>query len=151
MRCSVVTSLNPKRCAQMAELHAACFGPQGWSAEFITGQFGTPGTFAVVAGDTEQLGFILCRVAFDVCELLTLAVSPAHRRTGTGTLLLREACAYAAAAKAETFHLDVAEDNIAAQHLYKTCGFTQTGRRKGYYNEGRNTPVDALLMSRPLP
>jgi lipid A disaccharide synthetase len=46
--------------------------------------------------------------------------------------------------------LDVAEDNTPARRLYVRLGFTEDGRRKGYYTAGRPAPVDALLMSRAI-
>jgi ribosomal-protein-alanine N-acetyltransferase len=46
--------------------------------------------------------------------------------------------------------LDVAEDNIAARRLYEGLGFTEDGRRPGYYTTGRDIPAAAILMSRDL-
>jgi ribosomal-protein-alanine N-acetyltransferase len=44
----------------------------------------------------------------------------------------------------------VAADNIAAQQLYRGCGFVENGRRRGYYRR-RGIAVDALILRRTLP
>jgi ribosomal-protein-alanine N-acetyltransferase len=82
-------------------------------------------------------------------ELLTIAVDPAHRRQGLGRTLVEAFLAEARQRGAETAFLEVAEDNTAARTLYTAAGFTQTGRRKGYYR-GAGRVVDAILMGRTL-
>jgi ribosomal-protein-alanine N-acetyltransferase len=43
--------------------------------------------------------------------------------------------------------LEVRESNAAAQRLYLSAGFKQTGRRKGYYTRPAE---DAILYQREL-
>ena len=47
-------------------------------------------------------------------------------------------------------YLEVAEDNPTAQMLYRSLGFFQVGRRKGYYLRLDSVKVDALTMRRDL-
>jgi ribosomal-protein-alanine N-acetyltransferase len=128
----------------LAAIHAQSF-ERPWSADEIAELLRSPGVFAL--GGPQS--FILCRTVVGEAEVLTLAVAPAARRTGLGRAMLEAAMQVAALAGAETAFLEVAEDNAAALALYRTAGFRETGRRKGYYH--RETGArDALVMRRAL-
>ena len=105
----------------------------------------SPGVFALIAAG----GFILCRVAADEAEVLTLAVLPEARRRGVGGALLTSALALALAWGVRTFFLEVAEDNPAALALYQGAGFGPIGRRPGYYRRASGS-VAAIVLSRRL-
>ena len=129
--------------AALAALHAACF-PDPWDARAIRELFAGPGVFAVFSPD----GFILARAAGGEAEILTLAVAPSARRRGLGRQLVRAAAHHAAQLGASILFLEVADDNIAAQTLYRSVGFLPVGRRKAYYG-GRD--ADVLKAILPLP
>ena len=61
-------------------------------------------------------------------EILNLAVAPKYRGMGIATALLKHQLSLGA-----THFLEVRESNLAAQSLYRKCGFVETGRRLGYY------------------
>ncbi|MBX3481737.1 MAG: GNAT family N-acetyltransferase [Caulobacter sp.] len=126
----------------LADLHAQAFDP-GWSAAEIAGLLDTPGAFALA----EDQGFILARALVGEAEIITLAVVPAARRQGLASRLLEAAIVQSLALGAETLFLEVAEDNAPALALYQKAGFSQVGRRRGYYaRTGGAAPVDALVM-----
>jgi ribosomal-protein-alanine N-acetyltransferase len=133
----------------MAAAHALAFAAP-WSGSEFAGFLAGPGGFGFgVEGDGPELaGFILCRAIAGEAEVLTLAVSPAHRRRGVARALL-EAATLAVRATAEAMFLEVADDNVAAIGLYQSAGFQTVGRRRGYYDQadGRR---DALVMRRDL-
>ena len=80
-------------------------------------------------------------------ELLKIAVIPNWRRRGIGRALVRDIFAGASRAGARRLFLEVREQNTAARALYADLGFTETGRRKGYYSQ----PLDnALLLEKIL-
>lgn len=56
--------------------------------------------------------------------LADLWVAPAQRRTGLARAVMSEAVDWAASRGATTLHLQVEDDNHAAQQLYRTLGFT---------------------------
>ncbi|MDD2213885.1 MAG: N-acetyltransferase [Oscillospiraceae bacterium] len=87
------------------------------------------------------LGYISWVQVLDTAEINNLAVAPACRRQGVGRRLLQLMQAQSTAAGALTARLEVAETNWAARELYRSCGFYEVGRRKGYY-----AGTDALLM-----
>jgi ribosomal-protein-alanine N-acetyltransferase len=78
-------------------------------------------------------------------ELLTMAVLPTLRRRGIGRALLAELVVCATAYGAGAIWLEVRVSNEPAIALYRTAGFVETGRRKGYYRtpSGRE---DAIMM-----
>ncbi|MGI9074666.1 MAG: GNAT family N-acetyltransferase [Bryobacteraceae bacterium] len=72
-------------------------------------------------------------------EILNLAVAPGYRGTGLATALLKHELSLQA-----THFLEVRESNLAAQALYRKCGFVVTGRRRGYYEY---PPEAAIVMT----
>lgn len=131
----------------LARIHAAAFTvPRPWSADEITALLDAPGVILVARSE----GFALIRVAAGEAELLTLAVVPRARRRGLGRALLAEAEARAAAAGAAEIFLEVTEDNAAARALYAAAGYTQAGRRQGYFALPGGGRVDALVLRRVL-
>lgn len=128
--------------ARLAEIHAEAFDAP-WDATALAGLLDSPGVFAVAEDD----GFILCRVAADEAEILTLAVRPSARRNGLGARLTAEAARRAASAGATRLFLEVAEDNAAARALYDRAGFRAAGRRPAYYARPDGGRVDALLLA----
>jgi len=129
----------------MARLHAACFDA-AWPETAFAALLSQGGVWAL----TEVDGFILLRVAADEAEILTLAVEPTARRIGVGSRLLDQALSRAARQGATRAFLEVAADNIAAQRLYASAGFSEVGRRSSYYARLGSPPIDALLLARDL-
>ena len=132
----------------LAALHAQCFH-EIWNAAAITELMAAPGTFALI--DADQTGFILVRAAGEECEVLTLAVTPAARRRGVATALVRAAAERAAEANAAAMFLEVNATNNPAITLYKRLGFAQVGLRKGYYAVPHGMREDALVLRASIP
>lgn len=128
--------------AALVALHARTFDAP-WSEAEFSALLGQPGVLAI----HRETGFLLLRVVADEAEILTLAVDPGARRQGIGRALVAEAAAAAAAAGAVRLFLEVAEDNAGARGLYHGAGFTQAGRRRGYYARSDGAAVDALVLS----
>lgn len=125
---------------QASAIHSAAFAPdRGWSADEIAALLDGPGVRLHSAGN----GFALVRTVANETELLTLAVHPSAQRRGAGEALLTD---WLNQCSAETAFLEVAEDNPAALRLYRRFGFTESGRRIGYYRRANAEAVDALLM-----
>jgi ribosomal-protein-alanine N-acetyltransferase len=91
------------------------------------------------------VAFCVCWVIFDELHINTLAVSPAHRRQGLATFLLRALMAEAAQDGARRATLEVRASNAAALDLYARLGFAVSAARPGYYT---NPPEDALILWR---
>jgi [ribosomal protein S18]-alanine N-acetyltransferase len=144
--------------ALLGELNRRCFAAADgfagtpWSPRAFAELLALPGTFGllILAEGEQPAGFVLVQVAFEDAEVLTLGVLPEFRRGGRGRRLLEAAVAGAAARGAERLHLEVAENNPAAQALYLRAGFRVAGRRRNYYLNDQGRRLDAVVLSRPL-
>jgi ribosomal-protein-alanine N-acetyltransferase len=134
--------VDPER---LAAIHAEAFDAP-WSAPAFAALLDQPGVFAL----HDENGFILIRAVADEAEILTLAVRPSARRAGLGTALVEAAAVAATGLGAGRLFLEVSEANAAAQALYARAGFTEVGRRRGYYAQASGGPADALVLSRVL-
>ena len=120
---------------RLAGIHAAAFSAP-WDAASLADLLAQAGVFAIEVPE----GFIL-----------TLAVRPEARRRGLGARLVREGGTAAAARGAARLFLEVADDNAAALALYARAGFSEAGRRPGYYARPDGGRQDALIMALNLP
>ncbi|WP_411028078.1 ribosomal protein S18-alanine N-acetyltransferase [Shewanella sp. JNE9-1] len=91
------------------------------------------------------IGFAIIQQILDEVTLLDICLAPEHQGYGYGKLLLSEVIEAAKTSGAVVVMLEVRESNLAARALYQKIGFTESGRRKGYYSadDGRE---DAILM-----
>jgi ribosomal-protein-alanine N-acetyltransferase len=135
--------------AALAAVHAEAFIAP-WPSEAFASLLQSPGVFAVVSEDGGMIGLILMRTVADEAEVLTLAVAPGRQREGAGRTLLEAGLGLAAAAGAREAFLDVAADNTPALRLYEAAGFTEVGRRGGYYRRATGPAIDALVLRRAL-
>ena len=82
-----------------------------------------------------------------LAELESVVVACAARRAGLGHSLSSAVLAWCRSHGATEVILEVRASSAGAIALYTGLGFTQTGRRPGYY---RNPSDDAVVMRRPL-
>jgi Fur family transcriptional regulator, ferric uptake regulator len=138
---------------ELAWLHASLFD-EGWDAAIFADLLAHPGAIAFAAGpgvvSTEMpppaWGFILGRVAADEAEVLALGVARERQRLGIGRRLVERLCRAAARRGARRLYLEVAEGNVAARALYAGLGFTESGRRRGYYMHTDAPAEDAVNL-----
>jgi ribosomal-protein-alanine N-acetyltransferase len=79
-------------------------------------------------------------------HIVTLDVDPKNRRRGWGKLLMHTAEDQMRREGASILSLEVAENNAAALHFYRSLGFAAKGRISKYYG-GR---IDAEVMQKSL-
>ena len=87
--------------------------------------------------------------AADEAEVLTLAVGASHRRQGLARSLMLYVLRSLKENAVKLWHLEVADDNGAAIALYQSLGFSESGRRAGYYLRP-NGHADAVLMTKQV-
>ena len=142
-------------CLVLSEIHASAF-KRGWSDAEFEALLLQSGVHAVMAhyrnalGKRIPAGFILYRLVGDEAEILSVAVTPACSRRGIGKALIEEALRHLYREGARSIHLEVEDSNVAAIGLYRGVEFRESGRRAGYYTQGRETPGGALVMLRQL-
>lgn len=135
---------------EMLALEQASFTAP-WTRKMFEGELsGNPfSRFLLIrTGSMEEPGALaayLCYwVVFDELRLMNLAVSPAWRRKGLATALVRQAVREALQVEGKRALLEVRASNAAARGLYGRLGFRETGIRRDYYV---NPPEDAVLMA----
>ncbi len=145
-----IRRVNESAADLLADMHAACFSP-AWDAASFRGLLTRPGCRAFLAPGEAPSAFAVVQLAADECEILTLGTLPQARRAGLARALLRAVLAEVSAAGAAAIFLEVAEDNHAAQCLYRELGFAETGRRRAYYRAPDGHLSDALTLRAALP
>lgn len=134
---------------EVLTLESACSATP-WSRKSFTFELQNPHSLLITAEcDGKIIGFVCFRTTLDSTSLMNLAVSPAYRLRGVGTLLLDKGLRILARKWPEaTFvTLEVRESNRSAILLYERSGFRKSGLRKEYY---RKPSENALIMERPV-
>jgi ribosomal-protein-alanine N-acetyltransferase len=85
---------------------------------------------------------VRCGLPEDGWEIENVVVATGQRRQGSGTALVDEILRQAHANRAASVLLEVRESNQAARFLYEKLGFSEIGRRPGYYQD----PPEAALV-----
>lgn len=141
----------PERAGEVAALHARLFD-EAWSETAIKSLLEHPASTSLIAvtGDPKTIkGFVIAQLAADEAEILSIGVAPDWQHSGLGTRLIEGLIRASMRGEATQIFLEVAEDNKAARALYGKLGFTETGRRKGYYKRPSGA-VDALTLGLKL-
>ncbi len=99
--------------------------------------------------DGRVMAYAVTSQVLDEAELLTLGVAKEAQRQGHGSALLDWVIDQASATGAHKMFLEVRASNESAKGLYVRHGFTEIGRRRGYYPAaiGRE---DAIIMEREM-
>ncbi len=121
-----------------------------WPAEAFDSLIGRSHARLQVAVDRvgEIRGYCVLIRALDEGEIANIATSLEARGQGVGGALLDDALAYADAHGISSLFLEVRVSNDAARALYSARGFSQVGRRRGYY---QRPDEDALVLRRTGP
>lgn len=150
-----IVAAGPAHAQVLAALHGLAFadpalsGPP-WDAASFASLLSTPGVQGFILTEQGQpRALSLWRHVLDEGELLTIGTDPAVRGRGLGRRLLRQGLAHLAANGVARVFLEVAVTNTAAIRLYASCGFTNAGRRRGYYRHG-DLSIDAHVMATDL-
>lgn len=136
----------PEAAELFAALHAECF-PDPWSEADFARLLASSGVKGLIArSEATPQGLSLIRTVAGECELLTIGVLPAARRSGVGAFLLAQSEAAARRSGARRLFLEVSEHNSVASALYESSGYRQIGLRKRYYRDG----AAARVLARDL-
>jgi ribosomal-protein-alanine N-acetyltransferase len=127
--------------------------PNPWPAATFLGEIqNRPVSHPYVAvsgsGETERLiGYVLFWLIAGEAQINNFAVHPDFRRRGIGRAMMRKVLDLIQSLGGGFVVLEVRLSNLAAQGLYRELGFTEIGRRRGYYF---NPEEDALVMGLSL-
>lgn len=126
-------------------LHQSAFDV-AWGEAAISGLLSNGARAWVATQSSDDIGFVLVRIAADEAELLSIGVMPGARRSGAGRKLVETAMNEARIGGASTLFLEVGQSNQAACALYAIAGFVRIGHRPNYYKNGE----DAFVFSANL-
>jgi [ribosomal protein S18]-alanine N-acetyltransferase len=143
--------------AVMESAFDPAFG-EAWTRRQVEDSLALPGTHYVLVAEDGQVpaedapaaGFALSRCIAGEEELLLLAVAPAQRGRGIGTVLLDRFIAAAACRGAARLFLEMRDGN-PAEALYRRRGFSSIGRRRNYYRRGNGPALDAITFALDAP
>lgn len=94
-------------------------------------------------------GFAILYQIFEDATLMDICIEPESQGLGLGRLLLEHVITSAREKGAEILFLEVRESGVGARALYIKDGFSETGRRKGYYKTAGGSE-DAIIMELTL-
>ena len=116
----VLAPAHPRDAAVLSAIHTASFN-RGWSEQEFEQLLTDRNVVADRAASVRKpVGFIMSRRAADEAEILSVAVARSWQGRGL------------------------------ARKLYARAGFSEVGRRPGYYAQGRGKAAAALVLRRDL-
>lgn len=127
--------------AQIAEIERACFS-DCWSEKMLQEEYARTGVVGLVVKDgDETLGYACAASLFEDADLYRIAIRPAFRRTGLGSLLMNALFEELKAQGAERIFLEVRASNTPAVTMYEKYGFQTVRIRENYY-AGKETAIE---------
>jgi ribosomal-protein-alanine acetyltransferase len=116
-----------------------------WSEKSFRDALAHPSIYFAAARDDANavVGYVVAWFVADEGQIANLAVAPSGWGQGIGRALLDAALREAALREASEVYLEVRDSNDRARRLYRSRGFEEVGRRRGYY---RHPVEDAIVL-----
>jgi ribosomal-protein-alanine acetyltransferase len=135
---------------RLFEIETQCFDEEAFTKRQIAQLLTDYNSIGLIAReDSEIVGFIVGMIYLDRKSvnghILTIDVSPSHRREGIGRTLLKELESIFAKNGVQASLLEVREDNVAAISLYRRVGYKEIGRLKNYYGNAHGIYLKKIL------
>lgn len=143
----MIVPMQETHIAQIAALEKRCFSDP-WSETSVRSELSNPLSFWLVAEeDGKLIGYVGSQSVAPEADVMNLAVAPEWRRKGIGRALMTALIAQLHNRGITALFLEVRVGNAPAQHLYRSLGFVEAGRRPKYYV---NPTEDALILRKEL-
>ena len=95
-----------------------------------------PETFLVAEENDRIVGYVVAMLQGDsLGHIISIAVSPNHRRRGVGSALALRLLDALKKLGAKSVRLEVRRSNVVAQRFYKKLGFKKACAIKNYYRD----------------
>ena len=123
-----------------------------WKREFFATELEEPYRYArVLACDAADHGpriggYLFAVSLYEEFHINKIATDPALRHRGYGRRLLADALARARSVGASAVTLEVRVSNLPAREFYRSYGFREAYRRKGYYQDGEDAFAMVLAL-----
>jgi len=146
-----VEDASVKHLDRLYEIEKECFIEEAFSKKQIAQLLTDYNSISLIARENgEVAGFIVGVVYPDRKaingHILTIDVSPKHRRKGIGRVLLQEMESIFVQKGVQASLLEVREDNAAAISLYLKLGYKEMGRLENYYGDAHGIYLKKLLV-----
>lgn len=130
----------------VARIEKECF-PIPWPRETLEFEvlYNDLAEYIVALDGPRVVGYGGMWMVLDEAHITNIAVTPLYRRRGIGRMLIHGLARRAVALGANRMALEVRPSNEPARNLYRSLGFTNCGRRRGYYQDNNE---DAIIMWR---
>ncbi|MEM3731253.1 MAG: ribosomal protein S18-alanine N-acetyltransferase [Candidatus Bathyarchaeia archaeon] len=135
---------------KLYEIEIKCFEKEAFTKQQIHSLLANYNSIGLVAKiNSEIVGFIIGMIYPErdslIGHIITLDVSPLHRRKGIAERLLQEIEGLFKENNVKTCCLEVREDNTAALNLYRKLGYRRVGRLKNYYGDANGIYLEKDL------
>lgn len=136
---------------RLFEIEIECFKSEAFTKQQIAQLLKNQNCISLVAKENEKIiGFIIGMIYDEnnvlTGHILTVDVSPSHRRKGIGIKLLQELEKIFKDKDAKICRLEVREDNIAALSLYQKLGYRKIGKLHHYYGDTHGILLEKALV-----
>ena len=123
--------------------------PVPWSAGMFMIQLdlGDETENLVILSGDRIIGYISSWYGYEELHILSIAIAAADRGGEAAAMLLAEAVEKSMEKGCLKAVLEVRVNNCSAIRFYEKHGFTQVGRRKGYYSDSGE---DALILEKEI-
>ncbi len=143
-----IRPLNADDVDPIAHLELELFPDEAWDFFMLIEETSHPDRrYAVAEQAGAIVGYAGLMLAGDTADIHTIGTSVPGRGIGQSLLAWLEQAAREGGA--ERILLEVRADNSRARAFYARAGFTEIGRRPGYYRTRRGA-IDAIVMEKPL-
>lgn len=116
-----------------------------WSGEtFFNDMAQNNRIYLLAMRDGNAVGFVGASYFMDEADILRVAILPEYQRKGIATQLMQEMITSLKKLLVKKIMLEVEEDNVKAQGLYKKVGFKEISKRKNYYKNGKTGLIYSL-------
>src|SRR4030067_936652 len=145
-----VETATVKHLDKLLAIEKQSFGKEAFTKQHIDYLLTDYNAIALAARVNDEIeGFVIARIEMErnlpLGHILTLDVSPSHRRKGIAQKLLRETEVLLKQKGVNECRLEVREDNVAAINLYKKLGYKKTGTLEKYYNGAHGLYLKKIL------
>lgn len=121
--------------------------PHPWTrGNFLDSLYSGYDTWTLREESGALVGYFLLMLAVDEAHLLNISVRRDLHGRGVGRMQLDKVVALAREKGMSSVLLEVRPSNQRALAIYRRYGFTEIGKRKGYYPAAGGTREDAIVM-----
>jgi len=135
---------------RLCEIEMKCFETEAFTKQQIAYLLTDSNSVILVSRvKGEIVGFIIGKIYMDkktsAGQILTIDVSPKHRRKGIGQRLLQEIEKTFKDKGVKICYLEVRENNFVALSLYQKLGYKKVGRLENYYGNAHGIRLRKAL------